>query len=316
MASAPSAPGNGSAEPAEPALIAVVGPTASGKSAWALAIAERLDGEIIGADSRQMYRGLDIGTAKPNRAARERVLHHCVDHVDPRERYHLARFLQEARAALADIRRRGRQPLLVGGSGQYVWALLEGWSVPPVAPDPALREALASRAEREGAAALHAELAASDPEAATRIPPGNLRRVIRALEVQQASSRPISSWHTARDPIPALIVAPQIEPAALEERVAARVDSMFAAGLVAEVEQLLANGLRHDAPGLESIGYREVVHHLRGELSMAETIVAVKHATQRLAQRQRNWFRRDDPRIRWTPCLETAQALAGAASPA
>ena len=292
----------------EAPLIAVVGPTASGKSAWGPAMAEAVGGEIIGADSRQVYRGLDIGTAKPSREVRARVRHWCVDHVDPRERYHLARFLQEAHAAMADVRARGRRPVLVGGTGQYVWALLEGWSVPAVEPDAEYRHRLQERAEREGAAALHAALAAVDPASAARILPGNVRRVIRALEVYEKTGRPISSWQASRRPIPAIIVGPAVERAELDRRIEARVEEMFRAGLVEEVRALLAAGLPATAPGLESIGYREVCRHLAGELSPAEATAAVRQATRQLVRRQRVWFRRDDPRIQWLPSVEEALA--------
>lgn len=298
----------------EPPLIAVVGPTASGKSAWGPVIAEAVGGEIIGADSRQVYRGLDIGTAKPSREVRARVRHWCVDHVDPRERYHLARFLQEAQAAMADMRARGRRPVLVGGTGQYVWALLEGWRVPAVEPDAEYRRRLQERAEREGAGALHTALAAVDPAAAARILPGNVRRVIRALEVYEKTGRPISSWQALRRPIPAIIVAPAVERAELDGRIEARVEEMFRAGLVEEVRALLAAGLPATAPGLESIGYREVCRHLAGELSPAEAKAAVQQATRQLARRQWVWFRRDDPRIQWLPSVEEAPAWVRAGS--
>ncbi len=289
-------------------ILAIVGPTASGKSAWGLALAERLGGEIISADSGQVYRGLDIGTAKPSPADRARVPHHCLDHGDPRQRYHLARFVREATAALADIRARGRRPLVVGGTGQYVWALLEGWTVPEVAPDEALRAALQARVGHDGPHALHADLAAVDPVAAARIDPRNVRRVIRALEVYRATGRPISAWHDARAPLEALIVAPDLDRAALDARIAARVEAMFAAGLVEEVAGLLAAGVPPEAPGFDTIGYREVLAHLAGRLSREEAIAAVQRATHRLARRQRMWFRHDDPRIHWLPRWEAVLA--------
>ena len=296
-------------QPADaPPLIAIVGPTASGKTAWSLAIAAALDGEIISADSRQVYRQLDLGTAKPTPAERARIPHHCLDHVDPRERYHLARFLREARAALAEIHARAHRPILVGGTGQYVWALLEGWEVPEIPPDESLRAALTERAAREGPATLHAELAAIDPPAAARILPGNLRRLIRALEVYRASGRPISAWQAIRHPLPAIIFAPRIEAEALLARIDARVERMFEAGLVEETEALLAGGLPQDAPGFAAIGYREVIRHLAGDLTRAEAVAEVQRASHRFARRQRAWFRPQDPRIRW--CADAAQALA------
>ncbi len=297
-------------------LIAVVGPTATGKTSWGLALAEAGDGggEIVGADSRQVYRGLDIGTAKPSREELARVRHHCLDHVDPRERYHLARYLREARAAVAEIRGRGRRPLLVGGTGQYVWALLEGWDVPNVPPDADFRAEMEARAKREGLASLHAALASVDPKAAAGMLPGNVRRVVRALEVQRATGRPISSWHEARDPMPAVVVAPVVEADELYRRIDARVEEMFARGLVEETEALLSGwagaGLPDDAPGLASIGYAEVVRYLRGEFSLEEAVEEAKRGTRRFARRQRAWFRRSDARIRW--CTDVAEALVAA----
>jgi len=292
-------------------LIAVVGPTATGKSTWAMAIARRHGGEIVNADSRQIYRGLDIGTAKPSRAERAKIPHHCLDHVDPRERYHLGRFLREARSAIAAIHGRSHRPVLVGGTGQYVWALLEGWDVPEVAPDPEYRAALEQRAQQDGPAALHDELRGVDPAAADTILPGNVRRVIRALEVHRATGRPISSWWAARDPIPATIVAPQVNAVDLDTRIDRRVEGMFEAGLVAETQALLDGeglhgGLPAAAPGLGSIGYRQVVAYLSGRCDLPTAIAETQQATRQLARRQRGWFRTDDRRIRWAASLDEA----------
>ena len=305
----------GSPPDAPPPLLAVVGPTACGKTEWALELAARLDGEVIGADSRQVYRGLDIGTAKPSAAQRAAVRHHCLDHVDPRERYHLARFLREARAALDDVRARGRVPIVAGGTGQYVWALLEGWDIPEVAPDPGFRTELEARARRDGAAALHDELRRVDAKAAEAILPGNARRTIRALEVLRRTGRPISDWWAARQPIPAVILAPEVDAAELDARIDRRVEAMFAAGLVEETAALLRDGLPPDAPALESIGYRQAVAHLAGESDRAAAVAATQQATRRLARRQRGWFRAADDRIRWAPTLAAAlEGVAGVAS--
>ena len=290
-------------------VIAVVGPTASGKTGWGIALAEAFDGEIVGADSRQVYRGLEIGTAKPTASERARVAHHCIDHVEPSARYHLGQFRRDAMAALADIRARGRRPVVVGGTGQYVWALLEGWDVPEVAPDAAFRRAMEGRAATEGAAVLHAELATIDAAAAGAIAPNNVRRVIRALEVHRATGKPISTWHATRDPLAAVIVGPRVSREALDERIDDRVEAMFAAGLVADTKALLAGGLAPDAPGMESIGYREVVRHLAGELSVEEAIEQTQQATRRLARRQDKWFRADDERIQWCNSLEEARSV-------
>ncbi len=294
-------------------IVAIVGYTASGKTDWGIHLAEALDGEVIGADSRQVYRGLEIGTAKPTPTERARVPHHCIDHVDPAEQYHLARYLRDARAALAEIKSRGKRAILVGGTGQYVWALLEGWSVPEVEPDLDLRHTLQSEAEREGAFALHARLAAIDPTAAQRIHPNNIRRVIRALEVQQLTGRPISDWHDERHQLPVTIVAPDIDMKTIDILIAARVDAMFAAGVVDETKALLGEGLTPDAPGLQSIGYSQIVRRVLSGGSPAPTldatIEAVKLATRQLARAQAKWFRRDDPRIRWLPAPKAALSV-------
>ena len=293
-ASPPPEPGAGDA------VLAVVGPTASGKSAWALELAQRLDAEIVSADSRQLYRGLEIGSAKPTPAERALIPHHCLDLRDPAESISLAEYLDAARAAIADIQRRGKLPLIVGGSGQYVWALLEGWIVPPAPPDHALRDQLAREAETRGAPALHDDLARVDPDAASRIPPNNLRRIIRALEVHRQTGRPISSWQRERRPLRFSAYAPAHSPEALDRRIDERAAAMFRAGFVDEVAALLRDGVPEDAPGFDAIGYREVLAHLRGELSLLDTVAAVARATQRFSRRQRKWFRADDSRIRWS----------------
>lgn len=287
----------------ESAVLAVVGPTASGKSAWALELAQRLDAEIVSADSRQLYRGLEIGSAKPTPAERALIPHHCLDLRDPAESISLAEYLDAARAAIADIHSRGKLPLVVGGSGQYVWALLEGWIVPPAPPDRALRDQLTREAESRGAPALHDDLARVDPDAASRIPPNNLRRIIRALEVHRQTGRPISSWQRERRPLRFAAYAPAHSPEALDRRIDERAAAMFRVGFVDEVADLRREGVPEDAPGFNAIGYREVLSHLRGELSLLDTVAAVARATQRFSRRQRKWFRADNPRIRWSAAL-------------
>ena len=286
--------------PDQPPALAVVGPTASGKSAWALQLAEQLEAEIVSADSRQLYRRLDIGTAKPSAAERARIPHHCLDIRDPAEPISLAEYLLEARASIAAIRSRDRLPIIVGGSGQYVWALLEGWQVPPVPPDRAFRARMARAAEACGAATLHRRLAAVDPEAAARIDSRNLRRIIRALEVQQASGRSIWSWRSRREPLPFIAVGPARAQETLDRRIAERSAAMFNAGLLEEVAALLRAGVAVDAPGFDAIGYREALAHIRGKLPLLDAAAAVATATQRFSRRQRAWFRPADPRIHWS----------------
>ena len=289
---------NASASPRR--LLAIVGPTATGKTALAVRLAERLGGEIVNADSRQVYRGMDIGTAKPTAAEQARARHWLVDVADPAEPFSLGRYLDLAHETLAGCWSRGVLPILAGGTGQYVWALLEGWEVPRVPPDPQLRAELEARAEREGAASLIEELERVDPAYAARVDRQNLRRVVRALEVYRRTGRPISSCQTRRSPdIAWTAIGLACQRDELYRRIDARVDAMVAAGLVDEVRALIERGYGCDLPALSGIGYRQVCQHLAGELSLAEAVERVKTETHRLARMQRNWFRERDPRIGW-----------------
>ncbi len=281
-------------------LVAVVGPTASGKSAIALALANDLGGEIVNGDSRQIYRGMDIGTAKPTLAERRQVRHHLFDIVDPRDAYSLALYQRDARASFEEIWERGSFPWLVGGTGQYVWSLLENWSVPEVAPDEAFRRGLAAVAESGGPEALHARLAAFDPVAAGRIDARNVRRVIRAIEVFEHTGRPISDWQTKGQPdFEYLLFGIDVPLEELDRRIDARVDAMMEAGFLDEVQNLLDDGVSPEAPAMSSIGYAQLVRHLRGEVTPEEAIEQTKRATRRLARRQLQWFRKTDARIKW-----------------
>ncbi len=281
-------------------LVAVVGPTASGKSSLALRLALAFDGEIVSADSRQVYRHLNVGTAKPSPEDRTSVPHWLIDVVDPDAGFSLAQYLDLAQAALEDVWRRGRLPFLVGGTGQYVWALVEGWQVPRIPPDSTLRRSLQERAEREGIDALYHELAAADPTAASRIDPRNVRRVIRALEVRQLTGEthpsPVGRLQPDFTPLILAIDRPRAE---LYRRIDERVDRMLASGLVDEVRSLLERGYGADLSPMSGIGYRQVVTHLRGEMTLDEVAAKMKTETHRLARMQFTWFRRDDPRIRW-----------------
>lgn len=281
-------------------LVALVGPTASGKSAMAVALAERLGGEIVNADSRQVYRGMDIGTAKPGPEERRRVRHHLYDIADPGETYSLRRYQRDARAALEAIWARGGFAWLVGGTGQYAWSLLEDWHVPEVPPDETLRAELTAFAECEGADLLHARLHQVDPLAAERIDARNVRRVVRALEVYHHTGLPISSWQKKGSPdFEYLLFGVRISRDELDGRIDERVEAMFEAGFVAEVEALLAAGLSRSAPAMSSIGYSAVARHLVGELTLEAARDETKRATRRLARRQGQWFRPEDRRITW-----------------
>jgi len=297
-------------------LVAIVGPTATGKTARAVALARTLDCEIVGADSRQVYRHMDIGTAKPTPEERSLAPHHLIDVVSLDQEFSLAQYLELAVAVLEDVWSRGKQPLLVGGSGQYVWALLEGWRVPRLPPQQELRRELEERAAHEGAGALHGELAQVDPKAAARIDPRNVRRVIRALEVYRATGRPISYWQEkGPPPWQTLILGLTCPRQELYRRIDARVDAMMEAGLVDEVRALLAMDYSPSLASLSGIGYKQVCQYLAGELDLATAVARIKTATHRLARQQYTWFRLDDGRIRWidvslgAPCEEATRLV-------
>lgn len=281
-------------------LLAIVGPTATGKTTLALRLAEWLGGEVVNADSRQVYREMDIGTAKPTAEERERVRHWLIDVADPDEPFSLGRYLDLAGEALSDCWSRGALPVLVGGTGQYVWALLEGWQVPRVPPDRRLRAELEAQAEREGPQRLLEELARVDPEYAVRVDPRNIRRVIRALEVYRRTGRPLSACQTRQPPDFAwTVIGLTCARDELYRRIDARVDNMMAAGLLDEVRSLVERGYGCDLPAMSGIGYRQVCQHLAGELSLEEAVARIKTETHRLARMQHTWFRQDDVRIHW-----------------
>lgn len=278
---------------AHPQLLAIVGPTAVGKTAFAIEQARLIGGEIISADSRQIYRHMAIGTAQPTPAELAAAPHHLVAICDPDADFSLATYQELAYAAIADTLARGRAPLLVGGTGQYLAAVLEGWSIPRVPPQPALRAALEAEAAASGAPALHARLAAVDPAAAAQIAPANLRRVIRALEVYTVTGAPISAQQT-RTPPPYTIRTiwlsrPREQ---LYARADARVDAMIAAGLVDEVRGLRDRGYGWDLPAMSSLGYIQLRPYLEGAASLAACVERLKFDTHSFIRRQAAWFRR------------------------
>ncbi len=296
-------------------LIVIVGPTGVGKTAVAVRLARAFDGEIVSADSRQIYRYMDIGTAKPTAEERAQARHHLIDVVNPDQMLTLAEYQELAREAIADIATRGRVPFLVGGTGLYVRAVAEGWTVPRVAPDPVLRQLLLERAEREGAGSLYAELQAVDPVAAARIDPNNVRRLVRALEVYHTSGEPISSQQRRQPPpYDEFWIGLTMPRSELYARVDARIERMVAQGWVAEVEDLLARGYGLDLPALSALGYREIGAYVRGEVSLAEAVALIKRHTRRFIRHQYAWFGLQDPRLHWfdvsEPCLEGIEALA------
>ncbi len=281
-------------------IVAVVGPTAVGKTEVGIRLAEDFDGEIVSLDSRQMVRGLEIGTAKPTPEERRRVPHHILGIVAPDEPVSLAMVQRAAQRAIGGIVGRRRLPILVGGTGQYVWAVLEGWTVPPVAPDPGLRAELERLAQGEGPAVLHARLAAVDPRAAARIDPRNVRRVVRALEVYTHTGVPISSLQDRQAPPFAAFIVGLIRPRAeLYARIDARIASMQAAGLEQEVRGLLDAGYGFDLPAMSSVGYGQWRDYFAGRIDVEEVMRRIRQATRRLVRQQATWFRADDGRIRW-----------------
>ncbi len=282
-------------------LWAVLGATGTGKTALAVALAERVGGEIVGVDSAQIFRGMDIGTAKPSPEERARARHHLVDVAGPDEQWTAAGYADAADRAIAEIRARGRVPILCGGAGLWYRALVRGVFRVPEIPAAIRAEVRAELLER-GPAAMHARLAEVDPVAAARLHPNDRQRIGRALEVFRATGTPISALqaeHGFSEPRYAVrAVALDWPRAALVDRLDRRTRQMFEAGLVDEVRELLARGARTDGPGLKCIAYAEVVRHLAGELDLAAALEAAQVATRRYAKRQRNWFQ-GEPEVRW-----------------
>jgi tRNA dimethylallyltransferase len=281
-------------------LLVIIGPTAVGKTVLSLHLAEKLDGEVISADSRLFYRGMDIGTAKPTPEERARVPHHLIDIANPDETVGLADFQEQAYATITDIHTRGKLPLLVGGTGQYVRAVVEGWLIPRVPPDPTLRAKLESQAERDGGDALHARLIQLDPIAAQRIDPRNVRRVIRALEVCLITGQPISKQQGKQPPPYRILqVGLTMERAALYDRADRRVDAMMDAGLEDEVRRLVDAGYDWKLPAMSGLGYIQFKPYFEGQATRQDVVTEIKGATHRFIRRQYNWFRLNDPNIHW-----------------
>lgn len=283
-------------------VLALVGPTASGKSAIAMELAPGLAAEIVGLDSMQVYRGMDVGTAKPTPDERKRVPHHMIDVVDPGAASSVAWFQRTARSAIDAVLMRGRTPLLVGGSGLYYRAVVDELEFPPT--DPVTRKAIANGNPAELVAALRAQ----DPVAASRIEPANVRRVVRALEVMELTGKPFSEFRRAWDRFESrydLVVAGlKVEPEDLATRIEQRVDAMLGAGLVDEVRALLDKGFRSSLTAGRAIGYPEIVAHLEGVLTLGEAREQIIRNTRRFARRQMSWFRAD-PRIRWFDAVDS-----------
>ncbi|NQT71505.1 MAG: tRNA (adenosine(37)-N6)-dimethylallyltransferase MiaA [Chloroflexi bacterium] len=281
-------------------LIAIVGPTAVGKTGLAIEIAQRIDGEIVNADSRQIYRYMDIGTAKPTPEEQTVVPHHLFDIIDPDEEFSLALYRDSATKSISDIHKKEKLPIIVGGSGQYIWGILEGWTIPEVPPNPQLRQELESRAECEGGDTLYQELQNLDPEAAAKIDPRNVRRVIRALEVCHSTGELFSDLRKKNPPdYDMQILGLTTDRTRLYDRIDRRVDIMIEQGFVEEVRGLLERGYSLDLPAMSSLGYREIGRFINGEIDLPEVSQQIKFATHKFARHQYSWFRLSDSRIQW-----------------
>ena len=290
---------------AKPTVVFIVGATASGKTAAALDLATRTQAEVVNADSRQVYRGMSIGTAKPTPGELAAVPHHLIDVAGPTDGYSLAAFLAQARDAIERVLRSGRHPIVVGGSGQYVWGLAEGWRAPEVPPQHKLRAELEREAAERGADALHARLAAVDAEAAAAIDARNVRRVVRAIEVWEVTGATFSSQRRKEPPpFEPRLFGIDVPRAELHARIDARVEEMMERGWLAEVRALLDAGCASELPAFSSAGYRPLAAHLRGELSLDDAVADAKQAARRLARSQAAWFRRADQRIAWVASAE------------
>jgi tRNA dimethylallyltransferase len=284
-------------EGAGPLVVAVVGPTASGKSDLALRIAETVGGEVVGADAMQLYRGMDIGTAKLTLEERRGIPHHLVDVLDVTDEATIARYQVDARAAIDDVRSRGLHPVVAGGSGLYVRAALDHLDIPPT--DPAVRARLEDEAERRGGDALYAVLSESDPAAAQAIEPRNVRRVIRALEVLEITGRPFSASMPERRHLhPTVTVGLRPPRTLLDERIDARVAQMWLDGLVDEVRGLVPHGIREGRTASRALGYAQALAEIDGTMTDADARAETAQLTRRYARRQESWFR-PDPRITW-----------------
>ncbi|HET9914432.1 MAG TPA: tRNA (adenosine(37)-N6)-dimethylallyltransferase MiaA [Anaerolineales bacterium] len=293
--------------PSKLSLILIIGPTAVGKTELAIQLAERLDGEIISADSRLFYRGMDVGTAKPTRAEQRRVPHHLIDIANPDEILSLAVFQQKAREAIAGIHTRSKIPFLVGGTGQYIRAVTEGWKPPEVKPDERLRIELEKKKEEKGEYWLHENLRSLDPPAAEKIDPRNYRRTIRALEVILTTGKRFSEQRgQSESPYHLLAIGLTRPRPELYERVDQRIEAMFVNGFLEEVKSLLAKGYSPSLPTISAIGYRECIRVVNGELNEEQAKAEIRRATRIFVRRQANWFKESDPSIKWFRVEEEA----------
>ncbi len=293
-------------------VIFIVGPTASGKTGAAIQLAKQIGGEIVSADSRYLYRGMDIGTAKPDLEERQGIPHWLIDVADPDETWSLSVFRKAADEAIRDIHSRGLRPILVGGTGQYFRAILEGWTIPEGEPDHRLRAVLEKWGNEIGAKELYLKLRKIDPEAADKIEWQNMRRTIRALEVILTTGKKFSAQRTVSEPLyDAVIFGMKRDRAELYRRIDLRVDLMIRNGLVEETAELLAKGYSESLPSMSAIGYREICDHLRGVTTLEEAAQLIKFRTHNYVRRQANWFKAGDSSIRWVDPADIGSAAEG-----
>jgi tRNA dimethylallyltransferase len=280
--------------------LAIVGPTGIGKSRMAINLAKKYNGEIINADSRQVYRYMDIGTDKPIKEELSVIPHHLIDIINPDEDFSLAQYQQLAYRIVADIQNRNKLPISTGGTGLYIWAVIEGWKIPEVPPNPELRNDLEERAARGEEKELYQELVKVDPVSAKRIDSRNVRRIIRALEVYRTTNIPFSELQQKTPPpYDVLIIGLTMDRKELYRRIDSRVDRMVERGLVEEVQRLVDSGYSLNLTAMTGIGYRQIGMYLDSELNLQDAIEQIKFETHRFVRNQYNWFRLKDERIKW-----------------
>lgn len=281
-------------------LIVIVGPTAVGKTSTSILLAHQFNGEIVSADSRYFYRGMDIGTAKPFLEEMEGIPHHLIDVADPNDTWSLAVFQRRAYEVVDDIHERGKVAIMVGGTGQYVEAIMDGWVIPKQRADEKLRDVLHLWAEEIGTEGLHERLAMLDLEAAMNIDHRNVRRTVRALEVIFLTGKKFSEQRMKKESRYEICMIGLNRPRkVLYHRVDQRIELMMTLGLVAEVRGLLKKGYAYDLPAFSAIGYREVIQFLRGEIKKEDVVMLIKRNTRKFVRRQSNWFKLEDPKINW-----------------
>lgn len=281
-------------------VVSVIGATATGKTSLGIEIARCFNGEVVNADSRLFYRGMDIGTAKPDQSERQGVKHHLIDILDPHQAYSLSEFLKDARDAILNIADREKLPIVVGGSGQYIWGLLEGWDVPNIPPNPELREGLETQLRDEGVEALQARLYATGALGVEKVEILNPRRLIRAIERAVATGDAMGgASKSAEPPYDALVIGLNAPRELLHARVEKRVDDMFAAGWGEEVERLIERGAKRDMPSMSAIGYRQLIDHIEGRIDDSKMREEILIGNHRLIGAQNNWFKMRDERISW-----------------